>query len=105
MKKCFFDAVGIDCWQIKNRDVLKYNGFQIFNQSVIEGSLIYNCDIIDTEKKPIINLSSGGKEFIITPQYDTTFDTIFSLLETISEYIDPDIDCSLYTHSMSEINT
>ncbi|MFX1238137.1 MAG: hypothetical protein ACFE8P_10510, partial [Promethearchaeota archaeon] len=80
-------------------DILKESGFEIFNQIVIEGSINLNCDIIDTEKKAIFNVSSGGKELIITPQYDTTFDTIMSFLEVLNEKIDAEIDYSLYKHA------
>lgn len=78
--------------------ILRGSGFEIFNQIVVEGSINFNCDIIDTEKKAIFNVSSGGKELILTPQYDTTFDTIFSFIELLSEKIDSEIDCSLYQH-------
>ncbi len=81
-------------------DVLRASGFEIFNQTIIEGSIIFNCDIIDTKKQAIFNISSGGKEMIITPQYNTTFDTIYSFLEILSEQIDAEIDCNLYKHSV-----
>jgi hypothetical protein len=79
-------------------EILRESGFEIFNQIVIEGSINFNCDIIDTEKRAIFNVSSGGKELIITPQYDTTFDTIFSFIELLSDKVDSEIALSLYQH-------
>lgn len=95
LKNFELDTDNIDVFN----DILRESGFEIFNQIVVEGSINFNCDVIDTEKKAIFNVSSGGKELILTPQYDTTFDTIFSFIELLSDKFDSEIDCSLYQHS------
>ncbi len=73
-------------------------GFEVFNQSIKTGSLKFNCDIIDTKKKAIFTISSGGHDLVITPQYKTTFDTIFRFLEFLSENLDSAIVYETYKH-------
>lgn len=74
-------------------------GFEAYNESVIEGSIIFNACIIDTNKKATFNLSAGDKELVITPQFDTTFDTFFRFIEVLSENLDSELEYKPYTHS------
>lgn len=77
---------------------LKKFGFDAFNESIEEGSIIFNADIIDTNKKAIFKLSSGGRELVLTPQFDTTFDTLFRFIEVLSEKMDSELEYEPYRH-------
>jgi len=77
---------------------LKSFGFELFNQTLKVGSIRFNCDIIDTEKKAIFSLTSGGQELVITPQYKTTFDTIFRFMEFLADKVDSEIIYEAYQH-------
>lgn len=77
-------------------EILRINGFEFFNTSIEAGSIRLNSDIIDVNKKAIFNISSGGRELIITPGLRTTFDTIFRYLETINEYVDSESEYELF---------
>ncbi len=77
-------------------EVLKENGFEVFDTSIEAGSIKLNTDIIDVNKKAIFNISSGGREIIITPRFNTTFDTIFRYLEMINEYVDSESEYELF---------
>ncbi len=87
--------LNIDNFEIFSQN-LNEAGFDIFNTYMKSGSIKMHSKVIDTNKKAIFNISSGGKELVITPQYKTTFDTIFRLLEVISEKIDSELEYSLY---------
>lgn len=77
---------------------IKNYGFEVFNQGLKIGSIRFNCDIIDTAKKAIFSITSGGYDLIVTPQYKTTFDTIFRFMECLSDNIDSEIKYEAYTH-------
>lgn len=77
-------------------EILKEFGFEVFDTALEAGSIKLNTDVIDVNKKAIFNISSGGKELIITPRLKTTFDTIFRLLEIINEKIDSESDYELF---------
>lgn len=77
-------------------EILKKNGFEVFDTSIEAGSIKLNTDIIDVNKKAIFNISSGGRELIITPRFRTTFDTIFRYLQMINEYIDSESEYELF---------
>ena len=77
-------------------EILKTNGFELFDTSIEAGSIQLNTDIIDVNKKAIFNISSGGRELIITPRFRTTFDTIFRYLEVMNEYIDSESEYELF---------
>ncbi len=77
-------------------EILKIHGFEVFDTSIESGSIKLNTDIIDVNKKAIFNISSGGRELIITPRFKTTFDTIFRYLEMINEHIDSESEYELF---------
>ncbi|MHA1932356.1 MAG: hypothetical protein ACW96X_07430 [Promethearchaeota archaeon] len=79
---------------------LKLNGFEVFDLSIESGSIKLNTDIIDINKKAIFNISSGGKELVITPRFKTTFDTIFRFLEIINEHIDSESKYELFRNPL-----
>jgi hypothetical protein len=87
--------LNIDTYEDFSR-ILKKHGFELYNTLKEAGSIKLHSKIIDSNKKAIFNISSGGTQLIITPQYKTTFDSLFRLLEVISEKIDSEIHYSLY---------
>lgn len=81
-------------------EILQKRGFEVFDTSIESGSIKLNTDIIDVHKKAIFNISSGGRELIITPRFKTTFDTIFRFLEMINEYIDSESEYELFKNPL-----
>jgi len=76
---------------------LSKNQFTLYNHIMVEGSLRFDATVVDETKKSIFEISATKDRMIISPRYETSFDSFLHFLETVVENFDPSAICkSIY---------
>jgi hypothetical protein len=68
---------------------LSKNHFTIYNYIVVEGSLRFDATVVDETKKSIFEISATKDRMVVSPRYETQFDSFLRFLETVVENFDP----------------
>lgn len=72
---------------------LSKNGFTIYNYVMMSGSLRFDATVADEAKKCIFDISGNERRVLISPRYETTFDSFLRFLEIVIENFDPRATC------------
>jgi len=60
---------------------------------MVEGSLRFDATVVDETKKSIFEISATKDRMIVSPRYETQFDSFLRFLETVVENFDPNATC------------
>ena len=74
-------------------DELEQMRFAVYNTIITEGSVRLDATILDEEKNSVFMVSSNEKHMIVSPRYQTGFDSFLRFYETVAETFDPDAMC------------
>jgi hypothetical protein len=72
---------------------LSKNQFTLYNHIMVEGSLRFDATVVDETKKSIFEISATKDRMIVSPRYETQFDSFLRFLETVVENFDPNATC------------
>lgn len=73
--------------------VLAKNDFALYNYVLMSGSVILDSTVADELKKSVFTISMNSNRMVISPRYDTTFDSFLRFLQIITENFDPQAEC------------
>lgn len=74
-------------------EILGRNNFALYNYVLMSGSVILDSTVVDELKKSVFTISMNSHRMIIAPRYDSTFDSFLRFLQTITENLDPHVEC------------
>jgi len=74
-------------------ELLEQKNFAVYNQAVTQGSLYLDATVFDEKKQSVFSISSNQHRMIVSPRYNTTFDSFFRFFEAITDSFDPEASC------------
>ncbi len=64
--------------------------------------LLLSCRVVDEKTGGVFNLSTDGEIFVLTPKYDTGFDSLMRFYRFLVEKIDSDAKIQIDDEEVSE---
>jgi hypothetical protein len=77
-------------------DILKANGFDVFNQVLEKGSLTLNGLITDRLKDIIFTIDANSNRLIVAPLHQISFDSFLRFYQVVIENFDPSAECTVF---------
>jgi hypothetical protein len=75
-------------------DELEQNKFAIYNSVMTQGSVRFDGSVFDEIKKSVFAISSDEHRMVVSPRYQTSFDSFLRFYEIIAENFDPEAKCT-----------
>jgi hypothetical protein len=72
---------------------LESTKFSVYDTVITEGSVRLDATVLDEQKNSVFMISSDEHQMVVSPRYQTTFDSFLRFYETIAENFDPDATC------------
>lgn len=77
-------------------EVMTDNGFSLFNEVRVKGSLRLNGMVIDDKKQTVFSIDTDDERINIAPIGELSFDSFMRFYKTILENFDPNASCAKF---------
>lgn len=77
-------------------EVMADNGFSLFNEVRVKGSVRLNGMVIDDKKQTIFSMDVDNERINIAPIDELHFDSFMRFYKTVLESFDPNASCAKF---------